>query len=154
MRRLALLLPLPLLAPLPVAPQTHDAFCAGLLHLVQAAPSGFAYVDRGQRVVPGSVEERRGTLTAAFGPPRAAYHAMMLRAPAAQHPNPVEGRFHGLQAQIGHCLPGIAATPVTAGEGGAHIAWTTDQAVILLRREDGQGGASTAEVELSVAARW
>lgn len=153
MRRLALLLPLPLLAPLPVAPQPHDAFCAGLLHLVQAAPSGFAYVDRGQRVVPGSLDERRGVLAAAFGPPRAAYHAMMLRTPA-EHGSTTQARFHALQAQIGHCLPGIPATPVTAGEGGAHIAWTTDQAVILLRREDGQGGASTAEVEISVAARW
>jgi hypothetical protein len=163
--RLAAFLCAPLLAaaallPLPAPaqpPQQHGeaaAFCAALRRLAAAAASGFDSVDRAPHLVPGSVEERRGVTAAADGPPRAVLYAVMARAPSRQRPNPVAARFEALRAEVARCLPEAEAGPVTQGQGGAQARWTTPQAVIGLRRDDGEGFASDAELELSVASRW
>jgi hypothetical protein len=160
-RRLALLL-LPLLVPLDAAaqqrnaPRGQDAFCAALTQLAGAAGSGFDYLPRGQQLIPGSVNERRGIAArgSGGGPPRAAFFAVMMRDESRQRPNPVVPRFEQLRQQITRCLPDAVANPVTLGQGGAVTSWTLQMAIIGLRRDDGEGAASTAEVELSVQSRW
>ena len=154
MRRLALL-PL-LVAPLPADAQQHapDAFCAGLRQLVAAAASGFDYLPANQRLLPGSIEERRGITRSEGGPPRAAFFATMLRDASAQRPNPAQARFHALQAAIPRCLPDAAAGPGGEGPHGGVASWTIQQAAIGLRYDPGDGYAASAEVEVSVASRW
>jgi hypothetical protein len=154
-----LLLAAATLAPPPAAAQAQPhgepaAFCAALRRLAAAAASGFESIDRAPHLIPGSVEERRGVTAAADGPPRAVLHAVMLRDPSRQRPNPVVARFEALRAEITRCLPEAEAGPVAQGQGGAQARWTTPQAVIGLRRDDGEGFASDAELELSVASRW
>lgn len=156
LRRLLTLLVL-LAAPLPALAQgqpRQDPFCTALRQLVTAAASGFDYVPRGQRLIPGSVDERRGVTRTGDGPPRGVIYAVMLRDQSRQRPNPVVARFTALQGQITRCLPEAEAGPVVQGQGGLTTSWRTPQAIIGLRRDDGEGFASTAEVELSVAARW
>lgn len=154
MRRSLLLLPL-LLAPLAARAEAPPSpFCAGLRRLVAAAASGFDYLPANQRLLPGSVEERRGITRTEGGPPRAVFYAVMLQDASRRHPNPVEARFHALAAEITRCLPDATASPAQVREGGAVAGWTTPQALVGLRRDDGQGFASTAEVTLSVASRW
>lgn len=145
-----------LAAPLPAAAQAHanDAFCAGLRQLVAAAASGFDYLPANQRLLPGSIAERRGVTRSEGGPPRAAFFAVMLRDASAQRPNPAEARFRALQAAIPRCLPDVAAGPGGEGPRGAVASWTIQQAVIGLRYDAGDGFASTAEIEISVASRW
>lgn len=152
MRRL-LAVALPLLAA-PASALAADAFCTGLSTLVAAASQGFDYLPRGGRLLPGSIEERRGITRTGDGPPRAVFFAVMLRDPAAQHPNPVQSRFRALQTAIGQCLPEAEARPAADGQGGAVARWSTQQALIELRRDDGSGGLSSAEVEISIASRW
>jgi len=145
---------LPLLAPAPAEAQAPGPCCAGLRQLVAAAGSGFDYLPTGQRLLPGSIEERRGTLEAQGGPPRAVFYAIMMRDASARRPNPVEAHFHALSAEIGRCMPEAEASPARPGQGGAVAAWTLPRAVVGLRRDDGQGFASSALVEVSVASRW
>lgn len=155
MRRALLLISI--LAPLQAAAQparNADALCTGLHYLVAAAPSGFDYVPRDPRQIPGSIEERRGIVRTGDGPPRAVFYAVMLRDASRERPNPVQARFRSLQAAIARCLPDAQAAPVSEGAHGAMATWTLPQALIALRRDDGEGFASTAELELSVAARW
>lgn len=159
MRRLALLL-LPLLAPADAEAQSRNAqrgqdpFCAALTRLVGAAGASFDYLPRNQQLVPGSISERRGVARTGDGPPRAAIFAVMMRDESRQRPNPVIPRFEQIRQQVTRCLPDAVANPVTPGQGGAVTSWTMQMAVIGLRRDDGEGAASTAEVELSVASRW
>lgn len=155
MRRLALLL-LPLLAPLEAEAQQRgpDAFCTALTRLVTAAGASFDYIPRNQQLIPGSISERRGVARTGDGPPRAAIFATMMRDESRQRPNPVVPRFEQLRQQVTRCLPDAVPGPVTPGQGGATTSWTLQRAVIGLRRDDGEGAASTAEIELSVASRW
>jgi hypothetical protein len=157
-RRLALLL-LPLLAPDAAEAQQRnqrgpDPFCAALTRIVGAAGSGFDYLPRDQRLIPGSLNERRGIARAANGPPRAAWFAVMMRDESRERPNPVIPRFDQLRQQVTRCLPEATAMPVTPGQGGAVTSWVLPMAVVGLRRDDGEGAASTAEVELSIQSRW
>jgi hypothetical protein len=151
-RRLAVILPL--LAPLPAGAQATDAFCAGLLQLVAGAAQGFAEMPRTGGVLHGSIEERRGVTSTDDGPPRAVYYAVMLRDDARRRPNPADGHFRRLQAEIARCLPQAQPSALTPGQGGARITWTTEQALVGLRLDDGGGDAGNAEVEVSVASRW
>ena len=160
MRRLVLLLPL---LPSPALGQgagpsaAHgrpDAFCNGLRQLVGAAASGFDYLPRDSRLLPGSIEERRGITRSGDGPPRAVFYAVMLREAAREGPNPAAARFRTLQAEITRCLPDAQAAPAAEGQGGAVARWSLPTAIVGLRRDDGAGFASSMEVEVSVAPRW
>lgn len=159
MRRLGFLL-LPLLASVEAsaqqraAPGGPDPFCAALTRVVGAAGSGFDYLPRNQQLLPGSINERRGIVRTGDGPPRAAFFAVMMRDESRQRPNPVVPRFAELQRQITRCLPEAQVTGPTTGQGGAVASWTLSRALVGLRRDDGEGAASTAEVEISVASRW
>lgn len=160
MRRLVLLLPL---LPSPALGQgagpsaAHgrpDAFCNGLRQLVGAAGSGIADLPRDSRLLPGSIEERRGITRSGDGPPRAVFYAIMLREPARAGPSPVAARFRALRGVITHCLPDAQAAPAAEGQGGTTARWTLPTAIVGLRHDDGAGFASSAEVEVSVASRW
>jgi hypothetical protein len=150
LRRLALLAIL--LAPLPAAAQ--DAFCAGLQRLVRGAASGFLEVPPSGHVLPGSREERRGMIRDQDGPAHGAYLALMLTAPSAQRPNPAATRFHALQAEITRCLPDAESAPAQRVDRGQRAVWTTPQARVVLRSDEGDGFASDAEVDIAVVSRW
>jgi hypothetical protein len=148
-----ILLP-PLLASLPTQAQATEAFCAGLRQLVEAAANGFDNLPIGEHHLPGSINERRGITQSPDGPPRAAYYATMMSSPSHRQPSAAELHFHELHGEIARCLPDAENGPVIPGQGGARMSWTTQQAMVHLRREDGDGFASNAEVEVTVASRW
>lgn len=150
MRRLLLLVAL--FAPLPAAAQ--DAFCTGLQRLVEQARWGFSDLGLGGRVLHGSVQERRGVLESPDGPARGAFFAIMLNAPSRELAAVVAPRFQALHTEIARCLPTAEGGATQAGQGGAVAVWRTPYAVVRLRREDGDGFASTAEIEVVVASRW
>ncbi|WP_270938269.1 hypothetical protein [Falsiroseomonas oryzae] len=156
MRRPALLacLALTLLAPPPAAAQAPDALCTALRRLAEAAANGFDYLPTGQRYVPGSVEERRGVLRPADGPARAVFYATMAMTNSAQRGHAFAQRAHALETDVGRCFPQAEASGMQPVQHGAFGTWTLPRAVIALRRDDGDGGLSSAEIELSVASRW
>ncbi|MBX9700255.1 MAG: hypothetical protein K2X74_12515 [Acetobacteraceae bacterium] len=158
MRRLALICVLALTLPPEATAQGSrrgdDPFCTALRQVVNAAGSGFDYLPRNQRLLPGSVEERRGITRTGDGPPRAVVYAIMLRDNSGERPSPAAARFQALQAAISRCLPDAQASPPQAAPRGATAAWTLPMALIGLRRDEGEGFASSAEVEISVASRW
>lgn len=141
-----------LLLPLPAAAQAPDAFCLSLRRLAEGAANGFDYIPQGGHVIPGSVFERRGVFQDQDGPARAAYIALL--ATSRERPSPIEARFRHVQAEIARCLPDAQAAPLQQVQRGAIATWTTSQARIALRRDDGDGFASDAELELAVASRW
>jgi hypothetical protein len=151
-RRLILLLPL--LALVPIQARATDAFCAGLRQLVEASADGFDYLPLGQRLLPGSLHERRGIAQSPDGPPRAAYYATMMSGPSSRKPSAADQRFRELHGTIARCMPDAESGPTIEAQGGARTSWTTPRAVVHLRREDGDGFASNAEVEVTVASRW
>jgi hypothetical protein len=150
LRRLALLATL--LAPLPA--EAQDAFCAGLQRLVRGAANGFLEIPAGGRILHGSLEERRGVVRSEEGPARGGYLALMLTAPSRERPNPAVTRFHALQAEIARCLPDAQAGQVQRVDRGQRVVWTTPQARIVLRSDEGDGFASNAEVDVAVVSRW
>jgi hypothetical protein len=152
LRRLILLLPL--LAQTPTQAQATDAFCLGLRQLVEAAANGFDYLPLGERRLPNSLNERRGITQSPDGPPRAAYYATMMSTPSRRQLSAAELHFSELNAEIGRCLLGAESGPMIRGQDGVRTSWTTPRAVVHLRREDGDGFASSAEVEVIVASRW
>jgi hypothetical protein len=150
MRRLSLLLPL--LMPLPA--EANEAFCPALKRLVAAAQWGFNDIGEAPHLIPGSVAERRGVTRLPDGPPRGAIFAIMLRAEGREHAAQAGHRFDQLRGEIGQCLSDAQASPVAGGQGGQDAHWTTPYAFVRLRAEGGDGVASTAEVEITVASRW
>jgi hypothetical protein len=150
MRRLTMLLPL--LMPLPA--EANEAFCPSLQRLVAAAQWAFNDVGRAPHLIPGSVVERRGETRLLDGPVRGAIFATMFRTQGREHAPEVARHFEQLHGQIGHCLSGAQASPVTRAAGGAEAHWTTPYAVVRLRTDMGEGFASTMEVEITVASRW
>jgi hypothetical protein len=149
-----LILLFPLLALMPIQAKATDAFCAGLRQLVEAAANGFDSLPLGERRLLGSLNERRGITQSSDGPPRAAYYATMMSGPSRRQPSAAELHFRELHGEIARCLLGAEDGPMIGGQGGARTSWTTPQAVVHLRREDGDGFASNAEVEVIVASRW
>lgn len=156
MRRLGLMLALlgPLVAPLPAAAQAPDALCRGMRQVVEAAAESFDSLMPQAHFLPGSLEERRGVARDPGEPPRAVLYALMLRAPAAQRPSPAEARWRALHGEIGRCFPDATFSGDMAGQEGARAVWTLPRALIRLRRDDGMGGLSTAEVEIAILSRW
>jgi hypothetical protein len=145
---------LAILLPSTLAAQPADRFCAGLRQLVAATQSSFEYLPQGVQLLPGSIAERRGITSSDGGPARAAIFAVMLRTPSRQRPNPVEARARALEAEISRCLPGAERREPLQQQNGAVLRWVTEWAVVSLRRDDGDGFASDAEVEVTVASRW
>jgi len=141
-----------LCAPLPATAQ--DAFCVGLRTLAQGAANGFLEIPAGGRQLHGSLQERRDVVDVGDGPARGAYVALMLSAPSRERPNPAAMRFRALQAEIERCLPQAQPGQVQRVDRGERMIWTTPEARILLRTDEGDGFASDAEVELAVVSRW
>jgi hypothetical protein len=154
LRRLMLLLPF--LAPLPAeaSAEADAAFCTGLRRLVVAAAEGFVNIPGNTRLLPGSIEERRGVTRSPDGPPRAVVYAVMLRDNSRQHPNPADARYRALQGAIGHCLPDAEVLAASDRPTGATASWRTSSAVIGIRLDRGDAYLSNAEVEVSIASRW
>ena len=141
-----------LCAPLPATAQ--DAFCQGLRTLAQGAANGFLEIPAGGRQLRGSSEEWRGTVETEDGPARGAYLAMMLTAPSRERANPAATRFRALEAEITRCLPQAQAAPAQRVDRGERATWTTSEARIVLRSDEGDGFASNAQVELAIVSRW
>ena len=78
----------------------------------------------------------------------------MMSIPSHRQPSVAEQHFRDLHGEIARCLLDAESGPVIPGQGGARMSWTTQQAVVHLRREDGDGFASNAEIEVTVASRW
>jgi hypothetical protein len=106
------------------------------------------------RNIPGSVEERHGTLQTPGGAPRGVFYAVMSRHDPRQQPDPTGERFRTLQHDIGACLTDASFLGQTTGPGAAQATWQTPYAVIGLRRADGGREIADSIVELSVASRW
>jgi hypothetical protein len=149
-----LLLALTLTLALPGAASANTALCTALRQVVQAAQSRFDWMPRTGRNIPGSVEERHGTLQTPGGAPRGVYYAVMSRHDPRQPPDPTAERFRTLQHEIGACLTDASFQGLTEGPGTAQASWTTQYAVIGLRRADGGREVADSLVELSIASRW
>jgi hypothetical protein len=149
-----LLLALSLTLALPGAAAANSAFCTALHQMVQAAQSRFDWMPRTGRNVPGSIDERHGTLQTPGGGPRGVFYAVMARHDARQPPDPTVDRFRALQHEIGACLTDASFQGVTEGQGGAQASWTTQYAVVGLRRAAGGREVPDSIVELSIASRW
>lgn len=149
-----LLLALMLVLALPGAALADAAFCTALRQVVQAAQSRFDWMPRTGRNIPGSVEERHGTLQTPGGAPRGVFYAVMSRHDARQPPDPTHDRFRALQHEIGQCLADASFQGVTEGQGAAQATWNTQYAVVGLRRADGGPVVPDSIVELSIASRW
>ncbi len=137
---------------MPAAAQ--DAFCAGLQRLVRGAASGFLEIPAGGHVLRGSLHEQRGMVRSDEGPARGAYIALMMTGPSSGRPNPAATRFHALQAEITRCLPDAQPSAPQRVDRGQRAIWTTPQARVVLRSDEGDGFASTAEVDVAVVSRW
>ena len=149
-----LLLALTLSLALPGAASASSAFCTALRQVVEAAQSRFDWMPRTGRNIPGSVEERHGTLQTPGGAPRGVFYAVMSRHDARQQPDPTQDRFRALQHEIGQCLTDAAFQGMTEGQGAALATWNTPYAVVGLRRADGGREVMDSIIELSIAARW
>ncbi len=149
-----LLLALTLTLALPGAASANSAFCAALQQVVQAAQSRFDWMPRTGRNIPGSLEERHGTLQTPGGAPRGVYYAVMSRHDARQRPDPTQERFRALQHDIGTCLTDASFQGLTEGQGTAQATWNTQYAVVGLRRADGGAVVPDSLIELSIATRW
>jgi hypothetical protein len=149
-----LLLALSLTLALPGGASANPALCAALHQLVQAAQSRFDWMPRAGRNIPGSVEERHGTLQTPGGAPRGVFYAVMSRHDPRQHPDPTHDRFRALQHEIGACLTDASFQGATEGSGTAQASWHTQYAVVGLRRADGGRELLESLVELSIASRW
>ncbi|CAH0289337.1 hypothetical protein [Roseomonas sp. CECT 9278] len=149
-----LLLALSLAIALPGAASANTALCTALHQLVQAAQSRFDWMPRTGRNIPGSVEERHGTLQTPGGAPRGVFYAVMSRHDPRQRPDPTQDRFRALQHEVGACLTDASFQGVTEGTGTAQASWNTPYAVVGLRRADGGREIQDSLVELSIASRW
>jgi hypothetical protein len=149
-----LLLALSLILALPGAAAADAAFCTALRQVVQAAQSRFDWMPRTGRNIPGSVEERHGTLQTPGGAPRGVFYAVMSRHDPRQPPDPTHDRFRALQREVGQCLTDASFQGLAEGTGTAQASWQTPYAVIGLRRADGGRELLESLVELSVASRW
>jgi hypothetical protein len=148
-----LILTLVLLGAVPPEASAADAFCTALQRLTDSAASNFQHLSNSGRNMPGSVNEYRSTVQFA-GSVHAAMFAVMVRAPS-DPPSPLlQQRFTALQADIGRCLPDAQKGPVEQIQGGSRVIWTLPRAIVLLRRDNGMGHASTAEVHIAVGSRW
>ncbi len=149
-----LLLALTLSLALPGAASANAAFCTALQQVVQAAQSRFDWMPRTGRNIPGSLDERHGTLETPGGAPRGVFTEVMSRHDPRQLPDPTQDRFRALQHEVGQCLTDASFQGLTEGQGTAQAAWTTQYAVVGLRRADGGREVADSIVELSIASRW
>ncbi len=149
-----LLLALTLTLALPGAASANAAFCAALQQMVQAAQSRFDWMPRTGRNIPGSIEERHGTLQTPGGAPRGVYYVVMSRHDARQLPDPTHDRFRALQRDIGACLADASFQGLTEGQTTAQATWNTQYAVVGLRRTDGGAVVPDSLIEISIASRW
>jgi hypothetical protein len=149
-----LLLALSLTLALPGAASANAALCTALAQLVRAAQSRFDWMPSTGRNVPGSIEERHGTLQTPGGAPRGVFYAVMSRHDARQLPDPTQDRFRTLQREVGACMADASFLGLTEGHGTALASWQTPYAVVALRRADGGRELPDSVVELSVASRW
>jgi hypothetical protein len=138
---------------LPSAARADDAFCNALRHVIETARWDMNSLANRPHNIPGSIQEHRGT--AMFGgEPHAVFTALMLSEPAAQARAHIAPRFAALHAQIAHCIPDAQGGQVEQLQGWSRAIWTLPRALVQLRRQDGEGFASTAEIEIAVATRW
>jgi hypothetical protein len=121
---------------------------------VQAAAQDFVELPLGSRYLHGSINERRGVVSAQGGPPRGVYYAVMLREESPRAPALAESRFSALQGEINRCVTQAVASPISPTDRGQMATWTMERAVVGLRTEMASGFVASAEVEVSIAARW
>jgi len=130
--------------------QSASPFCNGIAQLVVAATDRFEPLPPGARMIPGSIEERRGTTpTGESGPPRGAYIALLSRVPRD------EGRaaFERAQHEVQRCLPGWQAN-VVSGTAGFIATWTLERATIRVVQAIDDTDPQRAAVALQVLERW
>jgi hypothetical protein len=78
----------------------------------------------------------------------------MLRDESARAPALAESRFHALQGEISRCVTQAVASPASPTDRGQMATWTMERAAVGLRTEIVGGFIVSAEVEISIAARW
>lgn len=152
MRRHLLLLTL--LAALPFEAVASPAFCEALNQLVSAAQSRFDWLPPGRHLIPGSLEERHGTVEGQDGEPRGIIYATMFLQREGRDLRALRERFAALEREVAECLPNANGFGTLQGAGAALARWQTPYADIGLRRVDGTGDVAEAMIELSVASRW
>ncbi len=148
------LLVLTLLAALPFEAAANPAFCEALNQLVRAAQSRFDWLPPGRHLIPGSLEERHGTVQTQDGEPRGVIYATMFLERERHDPRVVRERFAALEREVTQCLPNASALGIREGAGAALARWQTPYADIGLRRVDGGRELAESLIELSVASRW
>lgn len=134
---------------MPFGAAAQGRLCDGLAQLVVAAADRFEPLPLGVRMVPGSIEERRGTTSGQNGPPRGEYIAIMARGPA----HAAREHFDRLHREVQACLPGRQASSGGAA-GGSQLLWQLERALIRLLLESETGDAQRAMVVLTVTERW
>lgn len=149
------LLAMTLVAALPFEAAAQPAFCEALNQVVAAAQSRFDWLPPGGRhLIPGSLDERHGTVSTSDGEPRGVIYATMFLEPARQPPNAVRERFAVLHREVSGCLRNANSLGTVEGAGAALARWQTPYADIGLRRVDGGVELAEALIELSIASRW
>ena len=155
MRRLALAL---LLLPLLAAPALAQGnLCQGLGRLVEQAQSSFVDLPSNLRLIPGSLQERRGFVTPTDGTPRRpAYIALMFQDSSPDATKLAMARFRQLQPQIARCMPAVKGQPMREPGNGAQVLWLLPLGQIALVGAAGNigGDNTTATVEIQVAFRF
>lgn len=155
MRRFALsLLLLPLLAG-PAFAQSN--LCQGLGRLVEQAQSSFVDLPASLRLIPGSIQERRGFITPTDGTPRRPmYVALMFQDNSADATKLAMAKFRQLQGQIARCMPGVQGQPLREPGNGAKVLWLLPLGQIALVGASGNigGDNNTATIEIQVAFRF
>lgn len=136
------------LLPAVAGAQSASPFCNGVAQLVVAAPDRFEPLPPGVRVIPGSIEERRGVNNSG-GDPRGAYIALVSRVPRAEG----HAAFERVQHEMQRCLPGWQAN-VVSGADGAIATWTLERAVIRVVQAIDDTDPQRAAVAVQVLERW
>ena len=157
MRRLALALTLPLLPVLAAPAQAQSTLCQGLGRLVEQAQQSFEDLPANLRLIPGSLQERRGFVTPTDGTPRRPiYIALMFQDSSPDATKQAMARFRQLQPQIARCMPQVQARPMREPGNGARVQWLLPLGQIALVGAAGNigGDNATATVEIQVAFRF
>ena len=159
MRRTALAIALLAAAALahPALAQPRDPMCLGRGRLVEQAPGGFGDLPLSLRLIPGSIQERRGFFTPADGTPRKPlYIALMFQDSTPQATANAQAKFRALHAEIARCITAVRPQDMSEPQNGAMAVWTLDQAQVALRGAAGNAGgdSATAVVELTVMQRF
>ncbi len=155
MRRLALSLPLLLLFASSALAQSN--LCQGLGRLIEQAQSSFVDLPANLRLIPGSIQERRGFITPTDGTPRRPmYVALMFQDSTPDATKLAMAKFRQVQGQIARCVPAVQGQPLREPGNGAKVLWLLPLGQIALVGAAGNigGDNATSTVEIQVAFRF